>query len=71
MERDAWTVALVGLGRDLCGSTLTRLAESARISHSGASKLYRLHRRELGFCQEYATRVSELSRRAVKDWTGA
>lgn len=69
-ERDAWTVAYVGLGRELCGASLAQLAEDVALSESGVSRLQRIHRQATREVGEYARRAARLTQQALADWRG-
>jgi hypothetical protein len=60
-DRDGWTVAHVGLGRDLCGQTLRTLAERSKVSETKVRRLYATHRAELREGTVYARRIAELA----------
>ncbi len=60
-ERDGWSVAHVGLGRDLCGQTLRNLAHRLSASETKVRRLYAIHRAELDEDTAYSRRVVELA----------
>jgi REP element-mobilizing transposase RayT len=68
VERDAWPVAYAGLGRRLCGASLTLLASDMNLSHATVSKLCRLHEREVGLDGDYARRCALLTHAALEEW---
>lgn len=58
---DGWTLARIGLGRDLCGETIDRLADRLETSTTTVRRMYAYHRSELGEQTPYATAVVELA----------
>jgi len=70
VERDAWTVAYVGLGYEMCAASLNRLAENLGLSHSTVSKLLRLHRQGILRNGEYRSRAAILARTGLQGWRG-
>jgi hypothetical protein len=62
-------VALVGLGRELCGLRMLELATHIDASETKTGKLYRLHRRELEEEGEYAEEVGRLAMIALRRMT--
>jgi REP element-mobilizing transposase RayT len=68
-KRDGWAVAYAGIGRDLCGATLTSLATAQGNSLSQLRTLYTLHRAKLeDGVGDYCSRVIELARRGWDGW---
>ena len=67
-ERDARAVAFAGLGRDLCGATLSQLASRHGCSLSSIRRLYAVHRAELEAETAYAAAVTDLSLGALRGW---
>jgi REP element-mobilizing transposase RayT len=70
-ERDGWSVAHVGLGRDLCGQTLRALAERLSVSETKVRRLYATHRAELEEDTAYSRAVLELPGREFEPWADA
>ena len=70
VQRSAWPVALAGLGRELCGASLTRLTEHLEVSNSTVSKLCRLHDQEMQRGGEYSVRSARLAHVALQGWGG-
>lgn len=67
-QRDAWPVALAGIGREFCGASLTRLAHRLEVSHSTVSKLCRLHDQEMQRGKEYSVQSAKLVHDALRGW---
>ena len=70
LQRDAWPVALAGLGRELCGASLNHLTERLEVSNSTVSKLCRLHDQEMQRGGEYSVRSARLAHVALQGWGG-
>jgi len=66
--RDGWEVAHIGLGRDLCGATIDRLASDLGMSATKARRLYAFHRSELEERGPYAASVADLAQRGLVAW---
>jgi len=66
VKRNAWDVLLVGLGRELCGSTLAVLGSQLALSATKASRLNELHQRELLAGGEYSERAAILVHAVVR-----
>ncbi len=62
-DRDGWSVAHVGLGRDLCGQTIRALAARLNVSETKVRRLYETHRAELEEETAYSRAVVELAGR--------
>ncbi len=60
--------ALVGLGRDLCGASLTELARRLDISLPTASNMCTLHRRMTAEQGDYSQRVASITHAALRAW---
>ena len=67
-ERDGWSVAHVGLGRDLCGQTVALLAERLRMSETKVRRLYAMHRQEMQEETAYSLGVVQLAGRGFEQW---
>jgi REP element-mobilizing transposase RayT len=67
-DRDGWSVAHVGLGRDLCGQTLRNLAHRLGVSETKVRRLYATHRAELDEETGYSLRVVELAGGELGQW---
>lgn len=70
-QRDGWSVAYIGLGRDLCGATLEQLASELGCSVTWTRRIDALHRAELSEPTAYATAVIELARHGIERFEGA
>ncbi len=57
--RDGWSIAHVGLSRDLCGQTLRAIAQRMKVSETKVRRLYAAHRAEMRACTEYSRRIAE------------
>jgi REP element-mobilizing transposase RayT len=64
-RRNAWTLLEVGLARDLCGETFSRIAEASGKSAAWAHGLVVLHHRTLRMNEEYAHMAATVGRRAL------
>lgn len=64
-ERNGYELALVGLGRELCGQTQSRIAKTLEVSETKVHRLYALHRAELQEETEYALAVVRIGEREV------
>lgn len=73
-ERDGWSVAHVGLSRDLCGQTLGFLAKRLSMSETKVRRLYATHRTELQEETAYSRAVVRLVGREfeprTEPWAG-
>jgi len=67
-DRDGWSVARVGLGRDLCGQTLRALAIRLSVSETRVRRIYATHRAELEEETAYSRRVVELAGGEFERW---
>ena len=65
---DAWSILYSGLGRDVCGATLARLANRAQVSQSAISKRCATHRQEMLRGDAYAERAARIVHEALADW---
>ncbi len=63
---DAWPIARTGLLRDLCGSTLRDIASRVGCTTSAIWKQYQRHRSSLTTDEDYARRIDDLGRLAVR-----
>ncbi len=64
-DRDGWSMAHVGLGRDLCGQTLRVLAERLSVSETKVRRLYATHRAEMQDETAYSLSVVEVASREL------
>ena len=62
------SVALVGLGRDLCGATFKQLATLTDLSPGKIRHLYELHRSELEKASTFSHHVHSLAAAAIDPW---
>ncbi len=68
IQRNAWPIALAGLGRDLCGASLHQLALTLNLTNSTVSKLCRIHREAIIEQGEYSLRVATITHTAFRCW---
>lgn len=64
-ERSGWDLALVGLGRDLCGQTLRQLARLLVASETKTHRIYAMHRSQLRADTAYASAVVHIAEEEV------
>jgi hypothetical protein len=70
-DRDGWSVAHVGLGKDLCGQSPRALAERLSVPETKVRRLYATHRAELEEEAAYSRAVVELTGREFEQWADA
>lgn len=67
--RDGWSIAHVGLSRDLCGQSLRAIAQRTGVSETKVHRLYAAHRAEMRERTEYSRRLAEITEPGLKPHT--